>query len=214
MIKVVIFDYDGVLVNSPEIIWDLRKKYLKQKYGLELSNNDVREVLGLTLEEQVSFLSKKHGISIELKDFLAQRKSLEPLLEEQLKVLPGARELIEDAIKSGFKVAVATSKPRALVTNEMRRLQLNKYFTVIVAKEDTKKQKPDPEPLLQAAKALGARPEECVVIEDAIHGVEAARRAGMKAIGLCNPFNSDFPDAELVVHSLGELTTQRIRKLG
>ncbi len=213
MIKAVIFDFDGVLVNSPEIVWEERKKYLQEKYGIALKIQDIQEALGLIAEEQAVYLGKKYSIPIDVDAFVKQRQSLEPILEKKLKLTRGALELIKDLIKNKIKIAIATSKSHALVESEMKRFQLEIYFSVVVSKEDVKAHKPNPEVFLKAAEKLEAQPEECVVIEDAIHGIDAAKRAGMAAIGVCTPIHSKFPGADLEVHSLEELNSEKIKKL-
>lgn len=213
MIKAVIFDHDGVLVNSPAITWTERKKYLQEKYEINLAAEDVQAVLGLSQEEQATFLGKKFHVTIDFDDYAQHRHLLESVLEKQLKVLPGAKELIEDLMKKEIKVAIASSKPRRLILRELQRLKLNTYFDIVLAKEDVAKTKPDPEVFLLAAQKLGVNPEECAVIEDAIHGIVAAKKSGMAAIGVCSPFCSEFPGADLKVHSLTELSADKIIEL-
>ena len=214
MIRAVLFDHDGVLVNFPQVMWKERKKYLEEKYDLRLNNEDMKVLLGLTLQDQVDYLRKKHNIGVTVDELSQHReKVVDPIYEKELTLMPGAKKLLEDLKSKGIKTAVATNRSRKRIEQDLARLKINNYFNVVIAREDVMKPKPDPEIFLIAAKKLDVPPNECVVIEDAIHGVEAAKKAGMIAIGVCSPIHSTFEKADLSVHSLEELDSKRILEL-
>jgi len=122
-----------------------------------------------------------------------------------LVLLPGVRELLESLAANGVPAAVVTSTPRENLAMILETLHIERYFGALVAEEDTTKGKPDPEGFLLAASRLGVPPERCVVIEDAPAGLDAARAAGMKAIGVTTTRPApDLAAADLVVESLAE----------
>ena len=120
-----------------------------------------------------------------------------------IRPLPGAGGWLMYLESHGWKQAIATSAPRANVDVVLEVLRWSHYFAAIVSGEDVRVGKPDPDVFLTAAKRLGASPADCVVVEDAAAGIEAARRAGMRSIGVAAGANAR-PDVS--VASLAELT--------
>ncbi len=117
--------------------------------------------------------------------------------------LPGAVALVRKLREAGAKEAVVSSAPRQNVETLLDALELSEAFDALVAEEDAQRGKPDPQGYLVAAKRLGEQPENCVVIEDAPGGVEAAKRAGMRCIGLAAQREPEsLRRADLVVTSL------------
>jgi len=116
-------------------------------------------------------------------------------------IFPGVLKLLTDLKKNNFRIALASSSKNA--TTVIGKLGIKSWFEVIVDGNMIKNSKPDPEIFLTAAKKLGVQPEECVVIEDAEAGVEAAKRAGMKCVGIGNL--SQLHQADKVVNQTGEL---------
>jgi HAD superfamily hydrolase (TIGR01509 family) len=122
-----------------------------------------------------------------------------------VEALPGVRELIGALDENGVRKAVVTSTPRANLDLILDLLGLKDRFGALVAEEDASKGKPDPEGFLVAAQRLGVRPGRCTVIEDAPHGLRAAKAAGMRSIGVTTTHPaSELSDADLVVDSLAD----------
>ena len=124
------------------------------------------------------------------------------VLEHGLTPLPGAAEWITRLHAQGWKQAIASSAPRANVEVMLRALNLAHDFEAIVAAEDVTAGKPDPQVFLAGAAKIGVAPSQCIVVEDAAAGIEAARRAGMKSIGVSR--QGDL-DADIVVAALSDL---------
>ena len=119
--------------------------------------------------------------------------------------LPGVRELLDSLDANGVPRAIVTSTPRANLDLILASLGLTERFQALVAEEDASKGKPDPEGFLVAAERLGVSPAHCVVIEDAPAGLQAAKAAGMRAIGVTTTHPApDLADADLVVDTLTE----------
>jgi len=132
------------------------------------------------------------------------------IAREGLMPLPGARDWVLRLAAAGWRQAIASSAPRANIEAAMRALDFSGCFQVSVAAEDVKAGKPDPGIFLEAAARLATAAERCIVVEDAAAGIEAARRAGMRAIGV-NPAG-DLP-ADIAVTSLVDLPPNAFRNL-
>jgi HAD superfamily hydrolase (TIGR01509 family) len=115
-------------------------------------------------------------------------------------LLPGALQWLTLLHQQGWGQAIASAAPRANVETILDVLHAREYFEAIVSAEDVHRGKPDPQVFLIAATKLGVAPEHCIVVEDAEHGIEAARAAGMKSIGVGQ--NSRQLPADVVVRSL------------
>jgi len=217
MLKAIIFDMDGVLVNSPKYIWESFNALLK-KFGVHISKEEVKKNLGISLRDRIPLWKKKYSIKedIDIQDF--SKKSFEiqlELMKKQLKPNKPVNKLIQSAKQEGIKIAVATSSTFVRAKNILELIEIWDKLDAIVTTEDAEKHKPDPELFLKTAEKLKIAPEDCVVIEDAVNGIEAAKRAGMKVIGLTTEFYSieELKDANLVINNLSELTLEKLKTL-
>src|SRR5262249_10823849 len=135
-----------------------------------------------------------------------------------VELLPGVRPLLEGLHASGFRQAIGSSAPRRNLELILRLTATEHFFDAVVAMEDTTRGKPDPQVFLVAAQKLGAPPVRCVVFEDAVAGVAAARAGGMKCVAV--RFVGHHPEeklraagADLVVRSLEAVTAERVERL-
>ena len=129
------------------------------------------------------------------------------VIEEGLDALPGAAEWVRRLSVAGWRQAIASSAPRLNVEVVLRVLGLEAHLAALVAAEDVRRGKPDPEVFLTAAERLGAAPARCIVVEDAEHGIEAARRGGMRSIGVGGV------RGDVTVRSLAELEPDVFERL-
>jgi len=212
MLKAVIFDFDGVIQNFPELVWRERKVFLKN-HKAQLEKSDLEILLGLALSEQVTYINKKFKLSLTEDDFKKHRESIADIIEKELKILEGIKGLIQTLKKKKIKMAIASNKPKAAIERDLKKFKLYSKFDLILGKEDVAKPKPDPEMFFIAAKKLKVSPEECIMIEDAIHGIKGAKKAGMKTIGLCSSFHSSFKEADLCIQSIKELSWKKLSSL-
>jgi HAD superfamily hydrolase (TIGR01509 family) len=134
----------------------------------------------------------------------------------KLTPLKGAKELVRALKGAGFRLAIASSTPRQNIAFALEQIGMADVFDALVGAEDVTKGKPDPEVFLTAAKRLGVPPERCIVFEDAIAGVIAAKRGGMKCVAVTTTNPRDAlveAGADLVVDSLSELSLERLAAL-
>ena len=203
----VIFDWDGVVIDSSsqhERSWEL----LAAERDLFLPEGHFKAGFGKKNEIIIPALG--WGDDPALIGELADRKEelyRELVAAEGLIVLPGARELLEALKVAAIPRAVGSSTPRANLDALFAKTGLDLLFDAVVCGSDVTHGKPDPEVFLSGATKLGLPPDRCIVIEDAFAGIEAARRAGMKVVGVAttNPLDS-LALCDLAVTSLEEVT--------
>ena len=183
MIGAVLWDMDGVLVDTAPFHYQAWRA-LFAGLGKDLSDEEFRRTFGLRNDDILR--ANLGDMPPERLRELGRRK--EELFREAIRgkvqPLPGAVALVRRLRESGVKTAVVSSAPRRNVETLLDALGISDGFDALVAEEDAERGKPDPQGYLVAAERLGERPEDCVVIEDAPGGVEAAKRAGMRCIGL------------------------------
>jgi len=201
-VRAVLWDLDGVLVDSAPFHFQAWRE-LVASLGRELSEADFRRTFGLRNDAILRDLLG--DLPLADVDRLAARK--EALFRRaalgNIVPLPGALTLLRLLRERGFKVALVSSTPHGNIDLILGSLGAEAAFDVIVGEEDVTRGKPDPEGFLLAARRLGVPPEECVVIEDAPVGVEAAKRGGMRCVGVSRDRPRDaLAKADLVVETL------------
>ncbi|QDT63343.1 HAD family hydrolase [Calycomorphotria hydatis] len=215
--KAVIFDKDGVLVDSygPHLE---SYKMLAAQAGGTFSDEAFAKWFGRTFRE--TMLSPDWPEK-NLTDEEIERKDREKeelyrrLVAEKFPAMPGAVELIESLHNAGFRLGLGSAGPRGNVDMAVREMGLDRWINVTVSSNDVARTKPDPEVYLKVAKTLGVEPKDCVVIEDSIHGVTAAKAAGMKCIRIISSGHSreQQTPADVMVDSLTELSPEFIDNL-
>jgi len=136
------------------------------------------------------------------------------IIAETLALPPGVGELLDDLKNSRFLLAVGSSAPRANLDLVLERVQIKDYFEACVTGEEVIEGKPAPKTFFKAAEKLGLPPDCCIVVEDAVQGVEAGKAAGMPVVAVTTTRNrTDLSAADIVVDSLGELTAKDFIRL-
>ena len=209
----VIFDMDGVLVDSHEAHFESWRQ-LACAHGLEISRQQFAATFGRTSRDIIRQLWQ-----VPEKDIAAWDAEKEALFRQIILAdfpeMDGAGDLIAALAGAGFKLAIGSSGPPENVEAVMKHLPNAELIHAKVTGLDVTHGKPDPEVFLAAAKKLGLPPRFCAVIEDAPAGIEAARRAGMAAVALTGTATREklAERAHVVVDSLRELTPQQITEL-
>jgi beta-phosphoglucomutase len=215
MIEAVIFDLDGVLVSTDEYHYRSWVKIAAEE-GFDFFDHKFNDQFrGVARMECVEILIKASGrdYSPAQKQEIADRKngyfaeSLSSVTPEEL--LPGALAMLQELRKRGIKIAVASNSRNAKTI--IRQTKIEHLLDIIVDGYEIEKSKPDPEPFLLAATRIGVAPAHCIVVEDAVTGVEAARRAGMKALGIGT--RERLPNADIVVPNLSTISVDRLLSL-
>lgn len=190
MIQAVIFDLDGVIVDTAHyhfVAW----QRLARELGITFTEHDNERLKGVSRMRSLEIILEIGGVSLseEKKEELATKKNswfveyIEAIKPEE--IFPGVREMLQGLRQQGYKIALASSSKNAETV--IRLLQIGHLFDAIVDGTMITHTKPDPEIFLLAAKKLNVAPANCVVFEDAEAGVEAALAAGMKCVGVGSP---------------------------
>jgi HAD superfamily hydrolase (TIGR01509 family) len=209
-IKAVIFDMDGLLINS-EPYWKMAEKKVFGQYGLDLSDELLRQVMGFRLSEVV-----KHWYTHKPwpnADFKATEEAILNDVTERIlahaEAMPGVYEVLEKCRLAGYKMAIASSSAMRLIEAVVNKLNIRNYFDVMWSAEFELYGKPHPGIFLSTANKLQTAPENCLVFEDAINGVLAAKAAKMYCIAV--PEEATYHDlrfaiADKKIKSLIQLT--------
>ena len=210
MTAAVLFDMDGVLVDSEPIINAAAIRALAE-FGVQARPEDFLPFVGAGEDRYVGGVAELHG-----KKYVVEMKRRTydwylKLLPEMGKAFPGAKQLIEHVRRHGIPCAVASSADRVKVEANLTRVLgvPPDRFAALVTGEDVVRRKPHPDIFLEAARRLGVRPEACCVVEDAVHGVEAAKAAGMRCVAVTTSFPEDMllaAGADVVRPTIAEVT--------
>lgn len=180
MIKAVIFDMDGVLIEAKEWHYEALNKALGL-FGFEISRDDhVSSFDGLPTRKKLEMLSVTTGLPRELHSFINQLKQIYTLDLIHAKCKPGFIQeyALSRLHASGYKLGLASNSIRATIQLMMKKANLETYLDVILSNEDVAMHKPHPEIYHKAISQLGFTPSECLIVEDSEHGIQAARAAG------------------------------------
>ncbi|WP_228288121.1 beta-phosphoglucomutase [Thermosipho ferrireducens] len=187
MVKACIFDLDGVLVDTARYHY-LAWKRLAKEMGFDFTEEDNERLKGVSRMRSLEILLDigKINVSEKQKLELAERKNswyVEYISKmNESEILPGVNDFLNLLRKSDIKIAVASASKNAKIIIE--KTGLGKYLDILVDGTQIQNAKPDPEIFLKASQLLGVKPENCVVFEDSIAGIKAAKAAGMKCIGV------------------------------
>ena len=211
MIEAVIFDLDGVLLDS-EQVWDEAREQLAKERGGRWHENAQRDMMGMSSLEWSRYMHDVIGIPEppeEISREVVER--IAKLYREHLPVVPGAREAIA-RLAARWALGLASSSNRELIDLALELLGVKHRFKATVSSEEVARGKPAPDVYLEAARRLGVEPTHAAAIEDSENGIRAAKAAGIRVIAIPNPH---FPPAEdaltqadVLLRSLDELTPE------
>jgi len=192
MLKAIIFDMDGVLIDSEPFICEAAVRMFAER-GLTVKPEDFIPFVGAGENRYIGGVAEKYEFPLDIERDKARTYQIYgEIVKGRLEPLPGVHEFISRARAKGLKLAVASSADRVKIDINLREMKISAdTFDVIVSGGNVVKKKPDPEIFLTAAKKLGMKPDECLVVEDAVNGVAAAKAAGMKCLGLTTSFTPE-----------------------
>ncbi len=213
-----IFDVDGVIADTERINADVSIKVFADLFGLhDIQRRDFEAGLGRGAEEYVKAAALVHGLKLTCQQIAAatrtrQESFLKILKEEPLRPFPGVLELMNAALASDdFRVAIATSSAREKSEAVLQSVRIPYKQMVYITGDDVKSKKPNPELFLIAAQGINVPPQNCVVIEDAPNGVQAAHAAGCKCIAVTNSTSPQkLSQADLIVSALTHVSLHQI----
>ncbi len=214
--EAVIFDMDGVIVDSEPHWKEVERVFLRKlipKWNDELQT----QITGMSMYDVHDLLMRDYHIKMHREEFIGYYDSLAgEIYGKHSALIFGADKLIGELFAAQIALAVASSSPESWIDLVLARFGLREFFDVVVSAEHLDgRGKPFPDIYQKAAKLLGIPPQQCLAIEDTEKGVSAAKRAGIKCIGLRNGFNEhqDLREADFVIGSFAELSVERMRAL-
>ncbi len=206
-IRAVIFDMDGVLTNSEPLINAAAISMFKEK-GLVVQPEEFLPFVGAGEDRYIGGVAEKYHFPLDLS--AAKQRTYEiylDLVPSQLTSFPGATELVNKCRQAGLSIAVASSADKVKVAANLQKigLPLDAWDTVITG-EQVQRKKPAPDIFLTAAQSLGVKPEQCVVVEDAINGIQAAKAAGMRCVAVAQTFPAErLQEADVVRDKISDV---------
>lgn len=211
----VIFDMDGVIVDSNPYHKIVLRQFC-ESHGISLTEEEMKtRIFGRTNKDWLTAVFGK-DISLEkLKDFEKEKESLwRKIYAPEIKPVKGLIAFLNQLKKYGIPRAVATSAPSVNVDFTLKKTGTEAYFQTIVNGDEVKNGKPHPEIYLTISKKLGYPPNRCVVIEDSLSGVESARKAGCKVIGITTTHKrEEFHGTELVIDNFKDISLPDLERL-
>ncbi len=217
MIKGVIFDMDGLLIDS-EPLWMQAEIEIFKELGINLTPEDCRKMQGIKIQDVVNHWYEMHPWQGTSPEEVAKKviKRVEQLIISQGQMQPGVIETLEFFRKKPLPMAVASSSSPELIRLVTDKLQITDYFKFLHSSLAEKRGKPYPDVFLTAARKLGIAPGHCLVFEDSINGVIAGKRAGMTVVAVPYPehYNDQgFDIADMKLRSLLEWNEEKFRSL-
>ena len=210
--KAMLFDMDGVLVDSEPIHFQARKMTLA-RYGYTTDDEELSHYQSTPTEVFIAGINKSRGSSIPVDEAARLHKEdFKTAFDNfDLKSIDGIPEYLEQLESLKIPMAIASSSSPELIREVIRRLGIAKYFRELVSGDEVARPKPNPDVYLTAAKKIGADPSECVVLEDSHNGVLAAKSAGMFCIGFRSPHsgNQDLSTADIIVNSIRDIDPKK-----
>lgn len=205
--RAVIFDMDGVIVDSESLINAATIAMFKEK-GLDVKPNDFLPFVGAGEDRYIGGVAEKHNFPLDIS--AAKKRTYEiylDLVPSQLEAFPGAVEFVRRCREAGLLVAIASSADQIKVQANLQKIGLPmEFWDAVIWGDDVKKKKPAPDIFLLAAKRLKVKPKQCTVVEDAVNGIQAARAAGMRCIAVATTFAAEkLHEADVVRENIANV---------
>ncbi|RRJ89141.1 HAD family hydrolase [Flavobacterium macacae] len=217
MVKTVIFDMDGVLVNSEPLHHEVSLVQFKN-LDIEVTDDVFATFTGNSNKMIYQKLKDRFALQQEIGDLIATKNKL--FIEafdkkENLNLIPGVKELIVDLYKNGVQLIVASSSEMEIINKVFERFDLDPYFTHKVSGNDFPESKPNPAIFVKAASYSKAPIDECVIIEDSTNGIKAAKAAGIFCIAYKSEEvdNQDQSLADIIIYDYKDLDFERIKNI-
>ena len=209
----VVFDLDGLLVQTEEIWDEVRERFVRERGG-RYDAAAQRAMMGMSSPEWSRYIHEHLGVSDAPDEISAEVvRRMDARYRERLPLLPGAVEAV-GRIASRWPLALASSSNRPLIDAVLELGGLARYFAATVSSEQVPRGKPAPDVYVEAARRLGVAPERCAAVEDSHNGIRSAKAAGMRVVAIPNPTyppdEEALAAADVVARSLDELTLDLI----
>jgi len=216
VIAAVVFDLDGVMLQTEEVWDEVRGRYVIERGG-RYDDEAQRAMMGMSAPEWSRYLADELGVPGTPEEISADIvRLMEARYREELPLIPGAKEAVE-RLAARWPLGLASSSNRPLIDSALALSGLDRYFAATVSSEEVARGKPAPDVYLEAARRLDVAPGRCAAVEDSHSGIRSAESAGMRVIAIPNPSFPPDPAAlelaDLVLDSIAELTPEVVDQL-
>lgn len=213
MKKAFFFDMDGTLADTETLHFKAAQQVLLDK-GIRLDNIAFSEYVGISEEEIWKKAKSRFEIKDSFSEFEKARRKHYLNLIKGIKPIKGLNTFLEELKSKDVGIALVTSSGREIVDATLSALKIQNYFKVIVSADDVKLKKPDSEPYLLAISKLKRKNHECIAIEDSVHGIESAKKAGIKCIGITTYHSkNELKKADMIIDSYEHIDYDEINKI-
>lgn len=214
MLKAIIFDMDGTMFNT-EILWGDVTRRLAESYGTPFDPAVRVQMMGKKDHEALAIFREFFHIDASVDELVEKRRALVLADTGVVRVNPGLIVLLDLLDRLHMKKAVATSSFKAFTDKLLAQFEMRDRFDFVITGDEIAVSKPDPGLFLAAAAALGVEPEQCLVLEDAQNGVEAAYNARMKVFAIPHDHSRhhDFSKADRIINSMAEIDEATLASL-
>lgn len=210
--KAIIFDMDGVIIDSEPLHTKLELELLEE-FGGKISKKEHDDFTGTTDYYMWSTFKDRFNLEPSVEELIEIKKDRFIQNIHEVKLVDNFYEFMLKLYNEKYLLALASSNNRKSINLVMDKFNLKKYIEYSISGEEVVKGKPNPEIFLKAAEKLDVKPQECLVVEDSSAGVIAAKSAGMKCIGFKNPNsgNQDLSKADIIIEDFNELNLDDIK---
>lgn len=214
--KAVIFDMDGVLIDSEPLHFEVDKMVLR-KLNIDESESYLERFVGYTNPAMWKIIKTEYSIEKTIDELieLQMTTKLKYLEESDYKAIEGIKELLKEIRRNKIPIGIASSSPRVFIEAVIKKIGISEYFDNWISGEEVEKSKPEPDVFLKVAELLAVNPHDCIVIEDSKSGTIAAKKAGMKCIGYknINSGNQDLSVADIIIENMSSLNYEKMKEL-
>ena len=217
MLEAIIFDMDGVLFDSPKYVYKALNRIL-ESYDVHVGREKQKEYMGRSLRDQIALIKEDFGIDEEfdLEELSDRMNKIQlELMEGSIDPNQQILDLVEEAKEDKVKVGVATSSNRKRAEELLEMVDIVDKLDQLITVEQVENHKPSPDIYIKASERLGVKPENCVVFEDAPHGIKAAKKAGMEVVGFKTDYHSEkeLSEADLIISDFSGIKLADLKEL-
>jgi HAD superfamily hydrolase (TIGR01509 family) len=207
MEKLIIFDVDGVLLDSETLYMEMNQ-ILFQQLGADINYSEYQTFIGISGTKMWTYIKEKSGLSQSVDELITLEKELKHVTLKETDLVPtnGVIDFLDLVKQRGYTIAIASSGLKKNIDLILQKLNIVEYFDLIVSGEQVIKGKPEPDIFLTVSEHYHINPNDCIVIEDSKNGVLAAKAAGMYCVGYYNPgsVKQDLSKADLIIRHFND----------
>ena len=203
MIEAILFDLDGTLSDTESVTTKVFSAVCKM-YGIEVSLEERLKLLGRTDRELYTSFFKEKDIAIDPEEALKKHETMyETMLRENEYLFPGVSDMLQSLCEDGYVLAIVSGSTHKQINYVLK--QHIRLFKIVTSCEDIKNSKPDPESYLRTVDLLNMAPNQCVAVEESAFGIQSAKAAGIKVIGVVNLGGQDITKADTRIENIVDL---------